>query len=100
MNGGSSAVAAASSAPSSRSRPTRPRPADSTIPSATVLVIPATPDCPTDPCSISVLHGRMAAMSEEPTREPSGDQLDELREKAREHIADLPAETALGNADP
>ena len=25
---------------------------------------------------------------------------DELREKAREHIADLPAETALGNADP
>lgn len=28
------------------------------------------------------------------------DELDELREKAREHIADLPAETALGNADP
>lgn len=32
--------------------------------------------------------------------ELSKDQLDELREKAREHIADLPAETALGNADP
>ena len=28
------------------------------------------------------------------------DELAELREKAREHIADLPAETALGNADP
>ncbi len=25
---------------------------------------------------------------------------DELREKAKEHIADMPAETALGNADP
>ena len=33
------------------------------------------------------------------TEEPSKDELDELREKAREHIADLPAETALGNAD-
>jgi hypothetical protein len=41
-------------------------------------------------------HGRMAGMSEELSK----DQLDELREKAREHIADLPAETALGNADP
>ncbi|HKQ41178.1 MAG TPA: hypothetical protein VJT79_01755 [Pseudonocardia sp.] len=39
-------------------------------------------------------------MSEELSREPSGDQLDALREKAQEHIADLPAETALGNADP
>jgi hypothetical protein len=38
----------------------------------------------------------MAGMSEELSK----DQLDELREKAREHIADLPAETALGNADP
>jgi hypothetical protein len=38
----------------------------------------------------------MAAMSEEPSK----DQLDELRDKAREHIAELPAETALGNADP
>lgn len=35
-------------------------------------------------------------MSEELSKE----QLDALREKAREHIADLPAETALGNADP
>lgn len=34
------------------------------------------------------------------SEEPSKDQLDELREKAAEHIADLPAETALGNADP
>ena len=34
------------------------------------------------------------------SEELSKDQLDELREKAREHIADLPAETALGNADP
>jgi hypothetical protein len=28
------------------------------------------------------------------------DELDQLREKAHEHIKDLPAETALGNADP
>jgi hypothetical protein len=34
------------------------------------------------------------------SEEPSKDELDALREKAREHIADLPAETALGNADP
>ena len=32
--------------------------------------------------------------------ELTNDERDELREKAREHIADLPAETALGNADP
>jgi hypothetical protein len=31
---------------------------------------------------------------------PNNEELDQLREKAREHIADLPAETALGNADP
>ena len=38
-------------------------------------------------------------MSEEPSNDQP-DELRELREKAREHIADLPAETALGNADP
>jgi hypothetical protein len=41
----------------------------------------------------------MAAMSEELSKDQP-DELRELREKAREHIADLPAETALGNADP
>lgn len=34
------------------------------------------------------------------SEELSKDELDALREKAHEHIADLPAETALGNADP
>jgi hypothetical protein len=38
----------------------------------------------------------MTSMSEELNK----DELAELREKAKEHIADLPAETALGNADP
>jgi hypothetical protein len=41
----------------------------------------------------------MAAMSEELSKDQP-DELRELREKAQEHIADLPAETALGNADP
>ncbi len=34
------------------------------------------------------------------SEELNKDELAELREKAQEHIADLPAETALGNADP
>ena len=34
------------------------------------------------------------------SEELNKDELAELREKAKGHIADLPAETALGNADP
>ena len=38
-------------------------------------------------------------MSDELSTDQLGER-SELREKAQEHIADLPAETALGNADP
>jgi len=42
----------------------------------------------------------MSSTPKEPTKAASGDDRAELRDLARERVEDMPAETALGHADP
>ncbi len=46
------------------------------------------------------LPGRIVGMDRDMGTDMGKDELDQLREEAEKHIADMPAETALGNADP
>ena len=77
------------------------------LPSSTVMIPATTRPTPGIPADHRRIIGgscpaRQDGGHERGTERRQGnkDELAELREKAQEHIADLPAETALGNADP